>query len=134
MMTALLLYAFATGVYSSRRTARACVEDVAFRVLAAGEQPHFTTIHQFRARHLEALSGLFVQVVKACQSEGLVRLGHVAIDGTKIKANALPAEDRHRAICGELTYAPSRALEAVAAVRPERVRRPSPWHRSLTVR
>jgi transposase len=94
MMTSLLLYAYATGVYSSRRIARACIEDVAFRVLAAGEQPHFTTINQFRAKHLEALSGLFVQVVKACQSEGLVRLGHVAIDGTKMKANA----SKHKAM------------------------------------
>jgi transposase len=97
MMTSLLLYAYATGVYSSRRIARACVEDVAFRVLAAGEQPHFTTINQFRAAHLEALSGLFVQVVKACQSEGLVRLGHVAIDGTKMKANA----SKHKAMSYE---------------------------------
>ncbi|MDX2089350.1 MAG: IS1182 family transposase [Kofleriaceae bacterium] len=94
MMTALLLYAYATGVYSSRRIARACIEDVAFRVLAAGEQPHFTTLNQFRATHLEALSGLFVQVLKACQSEGLVRLGHVAIDGTKMKANA----SKHKAM------------------------------------
>ena len=94
MMTSLLLYAYATGVYSSRRIERACVEDVAFRVLAAGEQPHFTTINCFRATHLEALSGLFVQVVKACQSEGLVRLGHVAIDGTKMKANA----SKHKAM------------------------------------
>ena len=94
MMTSLLLYAYATGVYSSRRIARACVEDVAFRVLAAGEQPHFTTINQFRATHLDALSGLFVQVVRACQSEGLVRLGHVAIDGTKMKANA----SKHKAM------------------------------------
>ena len=97
MMTSLLLYAYATGVYSSRRIARACVEDVAFRVLAAGEQPHFTTINQFRAKHLDALSGLFVQVVKACQSEGLVRLGHVAIDGTKMKANA----SKHKAMSHE---------------------------------
>lgn len=94
MMTSLLLYAYATGVYSSRRIARACMEDVAFRVLAAGEQPHFTTINQFRGTHLEALSGLFVQVLKACQSEGLVRLGHVAIDGTKMKANA----SKHKAM------------------------------------
>jgi transposase len=94
LMTSLLLYAYATGVYSSRRIARACLEDVAFRLLAAGEQPHFTTINQFRATHLEALSGLFVQVLKACQSEGLVRLGHVAIDGTKMKANA----SKHKAM------------------------------------
>lgn len=97
MMTALLLYGYATGVYSSRRIERACVEDVAFRVLAGGEQPHFTTINQFRATHLEALSGLFVQVVKACQSEGLVKLGHVAIDGTKMKANA----SKHKAMSHE---------------------------------
>lgn len=94
MMTALLLYAYATGVYSSRRIERACVEDVAFRVLAAGEQPHFTTINHFRAVHLEALSGLFVQVLRVCQSEGLVKLSHVAIDGTKMKANA----SKHKAM------------------------------------
>ena len=94
MMTSLLLYAYATGVYSSRRIERACVEDVAFRVLASGEQPHFTTINHFRAMHLEALSGLFVQVLQACQSEGLVKLGHVAIDGTKMKANA----SKHKAM------------------------------------
>jgi transposase len=97
MMTMLLLYAYATGVYSSRRIERACVEDVAFRVLASGERPHFTTINSFRAMHLEALSGLFVQVLKACQSEGLVKLGHVAIDGTKMKANA----SKHKAMSYE---------------------------------
>ena len=94
LMTTLLLYAYATGVFSSRRIARACVEDVAFRVLAAGEQPHFTTINQFRATHREALAGLFVQVLQACQSAGLVKLGHVAIDGTKMKANA----SKHKAM------------------------------------
>ncbi len=94
MMTALLLYAYATGVYSSRRISRACVEDVAFRVLAGGGQPHFTTVNEFRATHLEALGALFVQVLKACQSQGLVKLGHVAIDGTKMKANA----SKHKAM------------------------------------
>jgi transposase len=94
MMVALLLYGYATGVYSSRRLERATVEDVAFRVLAAGEQPHFTTINQFRATHREALAGLFVQVLVACQSAGLVKLGHVAIDGTKMKANA----SKHKAM------------------------------------
>jgi transposase len=88
MMTALLLYGYAVGVYSSRRLERATVEDVAFRVLAGGEQPHFTTINGFRATHREALANLFVQVLEACQSAGLVKLGHVAIDGTKMKANA----------------------------------------------
>jgi transposase len=94
MMTALLLYGYTTGVYSSRRLQRATVEDVAFRVLVHGEQPHFTTINQFRAIHREALSALFVQVLEACQSAGLVKLGHVAIDGTKMKANA----SKHKAM------------------------------------
>jgi transposase len=88
MMTSLLLYAYATGVFSSRRIERATVEDVAFRVLAAGSQPHFTTVNQFRATHRQALADLFLQVLRACQSAGLVKLGHVAIDGTKMKANA----------------------------------------------
>jgi len=94
MMVALLLYGYATGVFSSRRLERATVEDVAFRVIAGGEQPHFTTINQFRATHREALAGLFVQVLVACQSAGLVKLGHVAIDGTKMKANA----SKHKAM------------------------------------
>jgi transposase len=94
MMTALLLYGYARGVYSSRKLERAVVEDLAFRVLAGGEQPHFTTINQFRSTHREALAGLFVQVLHACQSAGLVKLGHVAIDGTKMKANA----SKHKAM------------------------------------
>lgn len=94
MMTALLMYAYATGTYSSRRIERATIEDVACRVLAAGAQPHFTTINQFRAVHREALANLFVQVLHACQSAGLVKLEHVAIDGTKMKANA----SKHKAM------------------------------------
>lgn len=97
MMVALLLYGYATGVYSSRRLERATVEDVAFRVLAGGEQPHFTTINQFRSTHREALANLFVQVLEACQSAGLVKLGHVAIDGTKMKANA----SKHKAMSAD---------------------------------
>jgi transposase len=94
MMTALLIYAYATGVYSSRRIERATIEDVACRVLAAGAHPHFTTINQFRAVHRQALADLFVQVLRACQSAGLVQLEHVAIDGTKMKANA----SKHKAM------------------------------------
>jgi transposase len=94
MMTALLLYGYSVGVFSSRRLARATFEDVAFRVLAAGEHPHFTTVNEFRARHREALAGLFIQVLKECQTAGLVKLGHVAIDGTKMKANA----SKHKAM------------------------------------
>lgn len=94
MMTALLLYAYSTGVFSSRRIERATVEDLAFRFLSGNEQPHFTTINQFRAKHREALAALFVQLLEACMSAGLVKLGHVAIDGTKMKANA----SKHKAM------------------------------------
>jgi transposase len=94
MLVALLLYGYATGVFSSRRLAQATVEDVAFRVLAGGEHPHFTTINQFRGTHRDALSRLFVQVLAACQAAGLVKLAHVAIDGTKMKANA----SKHKAM------------------------------------
>jgi len=108
MMTALLLYAYATGVFSSRGIERGCVEDVAFRVLAAGEQPHFTSINRFRAKHLKSLGGLFVQVLEACKSEGLVKLGHVAIDGTKMKANA----SKHKAMSYERMQKDSARLRA----------------------
>ena len=108
MMTALLLYGYCVGVYSSRRLQRACVEDVAFRVLVQGEQPHFTTINQFRATHREALSGLFGQVLEACQSAGLVKLGHVAIDGTKMKANA----SKHKAKSHDRLVADTARLRA----------------------
>jgi transposase len=97
MMTALLTYAYATGVFSSRRMERATVEDVAFRFLAAGEHPHFTTINQFRALHRKALADLFSQVLRVCQTAGLVTLEHVAIDGTKMKANA----SKHKAMSYE---------------------------------
>jgi transposase len=94
MMTALLLYAYATGVFSSRRIEKATVEDLAFRFLSGNEHPHFTTINQFRATHREALAALFQQLLEACMSAGLVKLGHVAIDGTKMKANA----SKHKAM------------------------------------
>ncbi len=94
MMTSLLLYAYATGVFSSRGIEKATVEDIAFRFLAANQHPHFTTINQFRAKHRKALADLFVQVLQACMSAGLVKLGHVAIDGTKMKANA----SKHKAM------------------------------------
>ena len=94
MMTALLLYGYAVGVFSSRKIERATHEDVAFRVLAAGEHPHFTTINQFRLDHRRAFAGLFQQLLEECMSAGLVKLGHVAIDGTKMKANA----SKHKAM------------------------------------
>ncbi|HSS00116.1 MAG TPA: IS1182 family transposase [Kofleriaceae bacterium] len=88
LMVALLLYGYAIGIVSSRRIARATYEDVAFRVIAGDAHPSFTTINQFRLDHLGAFRKLFVEVLRLCQRAGLVSLGHVAIDGSKIKANA----------------------------------------------
>jgi transposase len=97
MMVALLLYAYAVGIYSSRRIAKACVERVDFMAIVALDAPDFRTISEFRRRHLAALSALFVQVLKLCERAGLVKLGHVALDGTKIKANA----SKHKAMSYE---------------------------------
>ena len=94
MMVKVLVYGYATGVFSSRKLARKLHEDVAFRVLAADNYPAHRTICDFRALHLEELSGLFVQVVKLARECGLVKLGTIAVDGTKIKANA----SRHKAM------------------------------------
>jgi len=88
MMTAVLLYGSAVGIYSSRRIARACQERVDFMALTGMQKPDFRTISLFRLRHLEALKGLFKQVLKLCRKAGMVKLGHVALDGTKIRANA----------------------------------------------
>jgi transposase len=94
MMVRLLLYGYATGVYSSRKIQTRTFEDVAFRFLSGDQHPDHTTIAEFRKRHLEALSGLFTQALLLCSEAGLVKLGHVAIDGTKIKANA----SKHKAM------------------------------------
>ncbi len=83
-----LLYSYCAGVASSRRMAQRLHEDIAFRVLAANNTPDFRTITDFRKDHLAALSGLFLQVLELCQQAGLVKLGHVAPDGTKVRANA----------------------------------------------
>jgi transposase len=94
MMTKVLLYAYATGVYSSRRMAARVIDSVPFRYLAAENQPDFRTINRFRKQHGPALSQLFAQVVRLCRRAGLVRMGRVAVDGTKIKANA----SKHKAM------------------------------------
>jgi transposase len=94
MMTALLLHGYASGIYSSRRIARAAVERADFMMIVAGDPPDFRTISEFRQRHLKALAALFVQVLKLAEKAGLVKLGHVALDGTKIKANA----SKHKAM------------------------------------
>ena len=94
MMVKVLLYGYCIGVASSRRIAQRLHEDIAFRVLAANNTPDFRTISDFRRDHLAALSGLFLQVLAFCQRAGLVKLGHVALDGTKVRANA----SRHKAM------------------------------------
>src|SRR5260370_5528362 len=88
MMTALLLHGYASGVYSSRRIAKAAEERADFMMIVAGDPPDFRTISDFRRRHLEALASLFVQVLQLSEKAGLVKLRHVALDRTKIKANA----------------------------------------------
>ena len=97
MMVSLLLHGYASGLYSSRRIARACCERNDFVMIVALDPPDFRTISDFRKRHLKALGELFLQVLKLCETAGLVKLGHVALDGTKIKANA----SKHKAMSYE---------------------------------
>ncbi len=97
MMVKVLVYGYATGVFSSRKIERRLHEDLAFRMLGAGNFPKHRTVRDFRALHLQELGDLFVQVVKLAGEMGLVKLGTVAIDGTKIKANA----SRHKAMSYE---------------------------------
>ncbi|MEK7848269.1 MAG: transposase, partial [Chloroflexota bacterium] len=94
MMVAVLLYTYCRGMRSSRRIAQALEEDVGFRVVAANQQPDFRTICRFRAQHEEALERLFVQVLRMCREAGLVKVGVVALDGTKVAANASLAANR----------------------------------------
>jgi transposase len=108
MMVKILLYGYATGVFSSRKIARKLHEDVAFRVLAAGNYPKHRTICDFRALHLTELAALFVQVVQLARECGLVKLGTIAVDGTKIKANA----SRHKAMSYKRMREEQAALEA----------------------
>ena len=111
MMTALLLYAYCNGVHSSRRIAKAARERVDFISLVGLDPPDFRTISDFRKRHLKALAGLFAQVLKLCERAGLVKLGHVALDGTKIKANA----SKHKAMSYERMAKRAAELEAEVA-------------------
>lgn len=97
MMTKVLVYGYCVGVFSSRRLEKRLSEDIAFRVLAAGNEPDFRTISEFRRIHLKALEGLFVQVLQLALKLGAMKLGRVAIDGTKIKANA----SKHKAMSYE---------------------------------
>ena len=94
MMTSLLLYAYCVGVFSSRKIERATHEDVAFRVIAGGGHPHFTTVNAFRLTHHVAIAQLFVQVLQVCKGAGLKTAGHVSLDGSKVQANA----SKHKAM------------------------------------
>ena len=113
MMVKVLIYAYATGVFSSRKIARKLHEDVAFRVLAADNFPAHRTISDFRAFHLKELGELFVQVVRLAREMGLVKLGTIAVDGTKIKANA----SRHKAMSyGHMLKAEAELKAQIAAL------------------
>jgi transposase len=94
LMTALLLYCYSRGIYTSRRIEQSCEERLDVRALVGNEHPDHSTIAKFRKDHRDALSGLFVQVLALCREAGMVKLGHVSLDGTKVKANA----SRHSAM------------------------------------
>jgi transposase len=111
MMTALLLYSYCCGIYSSRRIAKACRERVDVMSIVALDAPDFRTVSEFRRRHLKALGALFTQVLQLCERAGMVKLGHVALDGTKIKANA----SKHKAMSYERMDKRAAELEAEVA-------------------
>jgi len=94
MLLTVLLYGYCTGVFSSRRIAARCETDVAFRVLSAGQFPDFRTLSDFRKDHLPAFKELFLEVLRLCREAGLVRLGHLSLDGSKYQANA----SKHKAM------------------------------------
>ncbi len=94
MMVGLLFYSYCIGLPSSRKIEKATYERIAFRILSADQHPDHDTVADFRKRHLKALGGLFVEVLRLCQQVGLVKLGHVSLDGTKVKANA----SKHKAM------------------------------------
>lgn len=108
MMVGLLMYGYSTGVFSSRKLEQATYVDVAFRVLCANQQPHFTTINEFRRQHRSVFAGLFVQVLQLCQRAGLVKLGQVAVDGTKMRSNA----SKHKAMSHVRMQAEEKRLQA----------------------
>jgi transposase len=108
MMTKVLVYGYCVGVFSSRRIERRLVEDIAFRVLAAGNQPNFRTISDFRKIHLKTLEGLFEQVLKIALEAGAMKVGRVALDGTKVKAHA----SKHKAMSYERMLEKEKQLKA----------------------
>jgi transposase len=108
MMTKVLVYAYCVGVFSSRRIERRLAEDIAFRVLAADNQPNFRTISDFRKIHLKTLAGLFEQVLQIALEAGAMKVGRVALDGTKVKANA----SKHRAMSYDRMVEKQKQLKA----------------------
>ncbi len=123
MLTKVLVYADCVGVFSSRKIQRRLSEDVAFRVLAAGNEPDFRTVADFRKRHLTALQGFFEQVLRLAREMGAPRVGRVALDGSKVKANASKHKamsygrlrDKQRQLRDEVTQLPAQAEAADAA-------------------
>jgi transposase len=111
MLTKVLVYAYCIGIFSSRRIQRRLAEDVGFRVLAAGNQPDFRTIADFRKRHLTALRGFFEQVLRLAREMGAPHLGRVALDGSKVKANA----SKHKAMSYKRMGETQRQLRAEVA-------------------
>jgi transposase len=107
MMVALLLYAYTQGIYASRKIAKACEERLDVIAVTGMQRPDFRTINDFRKQHLEALAGLFTQVLRLCHQAGLIKLGHVALDGTKLAANA----SKHKA----MSYGRMQRAEAALA-------------------
>jgi len=113
MMVCLLLYAYCVGVFSSRKIALACERNLAFLAIVGQERPDFRTISDFRKLHLEAFKDVFVHVVRLAGAMGLVRLGNVATDGTKMQGNA----SRHKAMSyGYMQKAVERLREAIEAL------------------
>jgi len=113
LLVKMLLYAYAVGIPASRQIARKLEEDVAFRVLAANQRRDFRTLSDFRMQHRPALADLFVQVLQLCQRAGMVKLGHIALDGTKVKANA----SKHKAMSyGRMVTEEARLQAEVAAL------------------
>src|SRR5918994_7234264 len=108
MMTKVLVYGYCVGLFSSRRIEQRLVEDIGFRVLAAGNAPNFRTISDFRKIHLTTLEGLFEQVLKIALEAGAMKLGRVALDGTKVKANA----SKHKAMSHDRMLEKEKQLKA----------------------
>jgi len=113
MLTKVLVYAYCVGVFSSRKIQRRLLEDIPFRVLAAGNEPDFRTIADFRKRHLTAQQGLFEQVLRLARELGVPRVRRVAIDGSKVQANA----SKHKAMSyGRMREKTTQLRDEVAAL------------------